>query len=926
MAEVNAGANRLVGRDRELAALGSFLAEAVVDGSTLLLTGDPGVGKTALLVAAAEMATRDGFRVIRGGGVEYETDVSFAGLHQLVDVLSDDLQRLPRSSRASLEVALGIGSGPTPDRLAVLNASLALFRQAASTSPLLIVMDDLHWVDRASGAVLGFVGRRLQGSQIGLLGAIRPGVGGFFERAGLSESHVAPLVEADAMALLARQFVQLPIRVRRDVVDEAQGNPLALLEFAALAGGHPDGDQLQTAVTLGMSREVRTLYEARIEQFPEPTRRLLLLAVLDGSGGLGVLAAASGSEGLDDLGPAERDHLILIDERSGEIKFRHPMIKSVVVERSTHDERRAAHLRLAEVFADQPERRGHHLAEAAHAPNEELAAAVEAGAHYTLHRGDVVGAISRLLRAADLSPNPRDRSRRLADAAYVGAHSAGQLESASELLRDARRRDPTLGETLHSAAATAYLLLNSDGNAETTHRLLVDAIEFVLGEPDQDRDGLSEGLYTLVLVCHYAGRTKYWAPLHEAMSRLGATAPADVRLLAETFADPVTASDRALSELDRQVEQLRNIDDDARIIRTSIAGFYVDRLAGCREALSRVVRDGQEGGAVGTAMMAMLMLAFDALSAGRWDEAHRLADEAAAWCEERGYRLYEWSGRYAMALVAGNRGDREVCRDICEAMIGWGAPRQLGRLTDWAHHGFARAALSTGDFEECYVHASAIGPAGTLGSHNPQALWAALDLIDAAVHTGRNDEARAHADAIRRADLGRLSPRFALIAAAAGAMVASDDEAADLVAGALALPGIEEEWPFELARLRLAHGERLRRLRRTRDARSHLAAARDGFERLDARSWSRRAETELAATGATRHHDAGVGPASLTPQEREIALLAATGLTNREIAARLYMSPRTVSSHLYRIFPKLGIGSRAALRDALNVTSSDAPR
>jgi DNA-binding CsgD family transcriptional regulator len=405
------------------------------------------------------------------------------------------------------------------------------------------------------------------------------------------------------------------------------------------------------------------------------------------------------------------------------------------------------------------------------------------------------------------------------------------------------------------------------------------------------------------------------------MSRLGATAPADVRLLAETFADPVTAPDQALSELDDQIERLRNTEDDALIIRTAIAGFYADRLPGCREALLRVVRDGREGGAVGTAMMALLMLAFGELNAGRWDEAHQCAAEATALCAERGYRLYEWSGRYAMALVAANRGNREACRDICEAMIEWGAPRQLGRLADWAHHALARAALGTGDFEECYAYASAISSPGTLSSHNPQALWAVLDFIDAAVHTGRHDEARAHVEAARRADLGRLSPRFALITVAARAMVASDDEAPDLFGEALALPGILE-WPFELARVQLAHGERLRRLRRTRDARSQLAAARDGFERLGAPSWTRRAATELGATAATRRRVNG-GGASLTLQEREVALLAATGMTNREIAAKLYVSPRTVSAHLYRIFPKLGVTSRAALRDALNAVLTD---
>ena len=674
MAGVGVGANRLIGRDRELATLGSFLGEAVGEGATLLLTGDPGVGKTALLAAAAEMAATDGVRVIRGGAAEYETDVSFAGLHQLVDPLSEDLGRLPRSSRATIEVALGIGAGPAPDRLAVFSTSLALFRQAASSTPLLIVIDDLHWLDRASGAVIGFVGRRLRDTRIGLLGAIRPGVGGFFERSGLSEFHVAPLVEADAMELLTRRFVHLPTRVRRDVVGEAQGNPLALLEFAALAGGPHDSGRRHTTATSGASREVRTLYEARIERLPEPTRRLLLLAVLDGSGGLGVLAAASGSGGLDELGPAERDHLIVVDDRTGAMRFCHPMIKSAVVERSTHEERRAAHLRLALLFADQPERRGHHLGEAALAPDEDVAAAVEDGAHRTLRRGDVVGAISRLTRAADLSPDPKDRSRRLADAAYVGVASAGQIDSASELLRDARRRDPTAGETLHAAAATAYLLLNSEGNAQTTHRVLTVAIEAALSEPDHDRDGLSEALYTLVLVCHYAGRTEYWVPFHEAMSRLRSTAPADVRLLAETFADPVTASVRALSELDHEIEQLRNTEDDALIIRTAIAGFYADRLRGCREALFRVVRDGREGGAVGSAMMALSMLAYDELNAGRWDEALQLVAEATDMWEARGYRLYGWAGSYARALIAANRGDREECRDLCRGDDRVGGP------------------------------------------------------------------------------------------------------------------------------------------------------------------------------------------------------------------------------------------------------------
>ena len=398
----------------------------------------------------------------------------------------------------------------------------------------------------------------------------------------------------------------------------------------------------------------------------------------------------------------------------------------------------------------------------------------------------------------------------------------------------------------------------------------------------------------------------------------------EARLLADTFADPLTASAQALADLDDEIRKLRDIDDAVVIMRCAIAGFYTDRLIDCREPLARVVQDGREGGAVRSAMTALAMMAFGELNAGRWDEAHRLAVESTDLCEEHGYRLMAWTGRYAMALIAGNRGDRQSCQELCQAMIEWATPRQVGHLREFAHHALAQSALGAGDFEESYLNATAISPAGTLGSHPTQALWAALDLVDAAVHTGRDREASAHVDALRLADLGRLSPRFALVTEAATAMVAPDDEAPDLFDEAIRVPGIER-WPFELARVRLAYGERLRRLRRVRDARRQLEAALECFERLGVHPWSRRAAIELRATGATRQRAIGGGEESLTIQEREIAQLAATGLTNRQIAIQLYVSPRTVSAHLYRIFPKLGITSRAALRDALSATSGVEP-
>jgi AAA ATPase domain len=211
MVDSNDRATRLIGRDRELAALDSFLGNASTSGATLVLAGEPGVGKTALLLATSEKAATDGFRVIQGGGVEYESDISFAALHQLVDHLSDELEHIPRTNRIAIEVALGMGSGPAPDRLAVLTASLALFRQAATSAPLLIVVDDLHWLDRSSGGVVGFVGRRLHGSRIGLIGAMRPGFGGFFERVGLPDYAIGPLADSEAIELLTRRGTRLSV-------------------------------------------------------------------------------------------------------------------------------------------------------------------------------------------------------------------------------------------------------------------------------------------------------------------------------------------------------------------------------------------------------------------------------------------------------------------------------------------------------------------------------------------------------------------------------------------------------------------------------------------------------------------------------------------------------------------------------------------
>lgn len=908
----------LVGRDHELDGLATFLDTAATDGAALLLTGDPGVGKTALLDATAELAVTKGTRVVRGSGVEYETDISFAGLHQLVASLPDELGRLPRSMREALEVALGLGAGPAPSRIAVLNAALSLFGEAAQEQPLLLVVDDLQVVDDASRSAVGFVARRLGGRRIGLLGAQRAESDKPFRPTGLAELEVAPLSDADALRLLSRRFAHLPRRIHSTVAREAQGNPLALLEFAGSTSVSGDRGGEGAGWASGPGRDVRALYGARVERLPRRTRDLLLLAALEGSGDIRVLEAAGGPDGLDGLAPAERDHLVKVEENGRAVRFRHPLVRSAVVDGSTGEQRRSAHRRLAEALVDQPERRGDHLARATMLPDEAVAAVIEAAARSSLRRGDADGAIARLRRAAELSADQTARRRRLSQAAYAAAWVAGHLEVSQEIMREVQG-DPA-ARSLSAAATAGFLVLVTEGDADTTHALLMQTIEQAPIPSGLPGGELETVLFTLTLASQYSGRPEHWQPLVDVLARFPDASPAAAASLGRIHHDFGSVTDDMLRRLDEEISRLKGQTDADVVIRTALTASYLDRLPGCREAVSRVIRD---GGAVGASMPALIFVALDDLYAGRWQSSADAAAELIALCEQTGYHLFAQVGHYAAAMAAAQRGDLDACRDHCEAIWGWAGHRGLRRLENCAHQAAARAALGAADFETAFRHATAICAPGVLPPFSPEAVWSAPDLVEAAVRTGRHAEARRHAEALRDADVGRISSRFALSTATATAMTTADDAMARCFEEALGLPGIEQ-WPFEVGHAHLAYGERLRRQGLNRDARVQLAAARGRFEELGARSWEARAAAELRATGMTRTARGRAGGA-LTPQELEVTRLAATGLSNPQIASRLFLSPRTVSSHLYRVFPKLGVTSRAELRDALEALLSEPP-
>lgn len=908
----------LIGRDEELWYLHDFVDQVRTDGRSLLLSGDPGVGKTVLLEAAARYARANGVRVLHASGVEFEAGVGFATLHQLLQPMFGEFDRLSDWHRDALTTALGLRRGPRADQLVLSNATLAVIEAAAA--PLLLVIDDLQWIDQASAAVLGFVARRLHQLPVGLLAASRTGEDNFLDRAGLPTRLIAPLTDTAAHILLTARYPAMAPRVRQRLLTEAQGNPLALLELPAAFERRPADRTGPLPAVLPLSRRLQSTFAARIQPLPPRTRHLLLVAVLDGTAELSTVDAVAGEATADILAPAQRAQLIRLDLTQGRLVFRHPLIRSAVVDLATADERRAVHDALAGHHSTDDARRAWHLAEAATRPDEGVAALLQAVAHINLWRGDSVGAIGELIRAAELSPAGPDRARRLAEAAYLGETTTGDLRDVGPLLDAARHADPEHAGGLAGAAARAYHLLHEKGEIDTAHHTLVRAIG-VLDDPTDAHDKvLVEVLHTLLMICYFGGRVNLWESFHAALGRLTPRPPERIALAGECLADPAHRALPVLDRLDAAIADADRETSPARIVRTGTAGLYLDRLPRYRDALWRAVQHGREGGAVTSAIEGMLLLCTDGWLTGDWDEVLSLSAETSALCDQHHYRLLGHMATYYRALVVAARGDHDQAHELAGRLAAWGEPRQAWSLTRAARHVGAVAAAGRGDFESAYQHAAAVATPGELASHNPLALWVPLDLVEAAVRTGRRKEARAHARALTEGGVGALSPRLAMVVA--GATAHATDTVAEFDR-ALETPGATR-WPFDLARIQLTYGERLRRQRVTSDARQHLGAALDIFERLGAAEWANRAQNELRATGQPTSPDARPDAMPLTPQQHEIATMAAAGLTNKQIGERLFLSHRTVATHLYQIFPKLGVTSRAALRDALSANSEPA--
>ncbi|MCT9935319.1 AAA family ATPase [Planotetraspora sp. A-T 1434] len=908
---MNGRARRLVGRDHELGVLRDLLSTAPTARRVIFLRGDAGVGKSSLLEAAADLAAERGMRTLHASGVEGETTLPYAALHQLLHPVRRHIGDLSEEHRSALERALGQVSGAAPDAMTIGSAVLDLLALTASEQPLFLIIDDVHWFDRPSAETCAFVFRRLADYEIVTALAARSDVETPFDSARLPELEISALPESEAADLLAFAHPELGPDARREVLEQAQGNPLALEELPrAFADGRVSGDDLLPA-GVPLSRRLEAVYGRRVRDLSDSTRLRLLRAALDGMrAGNAPRSRTTAQYRLRDVDEAIEMGLLVTDPRESAMAFRHPLVRSAIAQMATPNERRAAHADLAEVYRHDPERRAWHLAAATLDPDESVAAALEKAARIATLRGGSTAAVAALTRAAELSPRNADRSRRLADAAYIAGQSA-QLDQAQRLLEESDRAVGAV-ESAASAVTSAYLALYRYGDVVSAHRGLLHALRREGGGADPET--LSRLLHVLLAVSHFACDPQLWALTDAEFDRFADRVEPLTLLYRDSWGDLVHRGFTVRARLEEAFAELSS-GEPWDVMRLTVSAFYVDMLAECRPALRRMVEREGEAGAITNVMTMLHVVMLDQIGSGHWDEAEATGRRGLEMTIRHGYELFAHQFRSYLGVIAASRGDLEQARELRDTVESWARPRGIGLLTQFHDLIGTLAALGAGDYETAYLHASSVTQPGIFTPYSHQAPRMLLDLVEAALHTGRSEQARRHALAAEEARLGEISPRLELLTLGSLAMTAPDDQARELYEQALARPA-GGRFPFEQARIRLAYGVWLRRLHANGAAREALHLAQEAFARLGARPWLARAQLELRATGAGVRSGNGNRP-QLTAQEKEIAELAATGLSNKEIGARLFLSPRTVGSHLYKIFPKLGITSRASLRDAL---------
>ena len=798
-------------------------------------------------------------------------------------------------------------------------AVLTLLSDLSERSPVLVVADDAHWLDRSSLDALAFAGSRLDAERVVLLVGARgqappPG----FDR-GFPELHLGPLSAADAGLLLDMQTRPPRGRARAQVLAQAAGNPMALIELAKVIADDPAASRRWAAEPLPPSDRLTAVINSRFSTLPESARAALLLAAVADGPDLGAAARRASGPDARALAPAEQLGLVKTD-RTG-LQFSHPLVRSAIYHSAPFAQRAAAHRQLAEALPDQPDRRAWHLAAAALLPDEHVASLLEATATQAQRRGGAAATALAMERAAELSPDPEDQARRLVAAASA-AVSTGQADWVQDLATRALAvtADPGLRLTARRDAGWA---LAYSGRPSAALPALISLAE----EASRDLPALAwDALADAATVVYHSGAPASCQAVRRVLGILENQGPsaashsprADTgphRLWIQACTDPFGSR----SELVRYLRQIgRSPLEEPALWRVGSAAWLLDEsdlaITLLQDAMQRLRAPGTQG----TSGPGLTALGWAYIDTGRWDEALEAAAEAADLAEANQMELIAAAADLIAATVFALRADSGAARRRADRALANADLAESGLLTARARRALGIAALADGSHLLAFTQLRQLFSEEGAPVHNIFSYLGVADIATAAVRADRRMEGQ---DVLERALShldGMASPRLEQLIARARGILAGPDGAEAHFGKALSDPA-GDQWPFERAQLRLDYAEWLRRRRRINDAKPVLTEALGTFRRLRARSWAQRAEAELRACGVAVGDAPGERDAlwELTPQQRQIVRLASDGLTNREIGDRLFLSPRTVSSHLYRSYPKLGVTGRHQLRDVV---------
>jgi DNA-binding CsgD family transcriptional regulator/tetratricopeptide (TPR) repeat protein len=905
----------LRGRLQQCRALDGLVADVRAGRSRVLVVrGEPGIGKTALLGYAA--GTAPDFQVARTGGVESEMELPFAALHQLCGRMLGGLDQLPGPQRDALGVAFGLRAGSAPDRFLVGLAVLGLLSEAAARQPLLCLVDDAQWLDQASAQALAFVARRLDAESVALLFGSRDPAGEG-SLAGLPGLALDGLPDADARALLASVLPGLlDERVKDRIIAESSGNPLALLELphgvtaAELAGGFGVGDRLPVAGRIEQS------FLRRITPLPEVTRFLLLLAAAEPTGDPALLWRAADRLGIgaDAASPAESDGLLTVAAR---VTFRHPLVRSAVYQAAPTAARRRAHRALAEASdpGTDPDRRAWHRAQAAAGADEEIAAELERSAGRAQARGGLAAAAAFLERAAALTLEPTLRAEReLAAAGAMG--QAGAFDAALRLLAAAEAEPLDQLQSARADLLRGQIAFASSRGSDAPPLLLKAARRLEPLDAALSRQTYLEALAAAM----YAGRFVKGGGLREA---------AEAARAAHLAPQPPDAADLVMDGLVLLITEgyaaaaptLRGALDASAIERISTEhgvrwlwlGVFAAEILWDDESWDLLsiahIRRAREDGALGVLPVALSQRGALHLLEGDFGAATSLIEEAETINKATGsQRLLA-----VQVALAAFRGRESQVSELTETSTKDAERRGEGAGLTFLSWAAAVLYNSLGRYEE------ALAAAQQAGDDQHELLfstWAAAEMVEAATRSGVPEQALSALHRLAEST-GASGTDWALGIEARSRALVSDDVAAERLYREALVRLARARLRMELGRAHLLYGEWLRRQSRRVDARGQLRTAHEMFTGMGADGFAERAARELRATGERVRKRSTDPPAKLTAREIQIARLACEGLSNPEIAAQLFMSPRTVEYHLHKVFTKLDITSRGQLRGAL---------